>query len=113
MGEGRYVRGRDRERDWAPFLLLAASRQARVSAYLSREVIDQLHQQVLAVEEAAGLGAGEDDEEKEEKQGDYAGEKKEKRQVEREKSTLPPAFVQALGTLNRLRPQRVPQGGRE
>jgi hypothetical protein len=111
MVEVRYLRGRDRYRDWPPFLLLAASRQARVSAYLSREVIDQLHQQVLAVEEAAGLGADEDDDEEEDNQVDDAGEKEETRQVERESSTLSPAFAQALERLNDLARQRLPEAG--
>src|SRR5713226_1071410 len=111
MVEVRYLRGRDRYRDWPPFLLLAASRQARVSAYLSREVIDQLHQQVLAVEEAAGLGADEDDDEEEDNQVDDAGEKEETRQVERESSALSPAFAQALERLNDLARQRLPEAG--
>src|SRR5258708_6733992 len=111
MVEVRYLRGRDRYRDWPPFLLLAASRQARVSAYLSREVIDQLHQQVLAVEEAGGLGADEDDDEEEDNQVDDAGEKEETRQVERESSTLSPAFAQALERLNDLARQRLPEAG--
>src|SRR5258708_37478266 len=90
MVEVRYLRGRERYRDWPPFLLLAASRQARVSAYLSREVIDQLHQQVLAVEEAAGVGAGgRDGGEGEKKEGD-GGEEEAKRRVERGSSNDPP-----------------------
>src|SRR5260370_21986135 len=64
MLEVRYLRGRERYRDWPPFLMLAASRQARVLAYLNRDVIEELHQQILAVEEAAGLaGNDEDDDE--------------------------------------------------
>ena len=65
MLELRYLRARDRYRDWPPFLLIAASRQARIFAYMTRDVADQLHQQVLAVEEAAGL-ALEDDEDEDE-----------------------------------------------
>src|SRR5579884_2281121 len=61
--EMRYLRSRERYRDWPPFLLMAASRQARILAYLSREAVDQLHQQVLAVEEATGLGIEDGDEE--------------------------------------------------
>ncbi len=109
--EVHYLRGRDRYRDWPPFRLVAASRQARVYAYLSREVIDQLHQQILAVEEAAGLGADEDDDEEEDNQVDDAGEKEETRQVERESSTLSPAFAQALERLNDLARQRLPEAG--
>ncbi len=55
--------GRERFRDWPPFVLLAASRQARVFAYMSRDVAEQLHQQILAVEEATGLAREEDEEE--------------------------------------------------
>src|SRR5215470_10288632 len=66
MVEVRYLRGRERYRDWPPFLLLAASRQARVLAYMSHEVIEQLHQKILVVEEATGLGADDDDDEEEE-----------------------------------------------
>src|SRR6266853_1783301 len=62
MVELRYLRGRERYRDWPPFLFVAASRQARVLAYMNRDVVDQLHQQILAVEEAAGLGSDDDDE---------------------------------------------------
>src|SRR3954454_3315309 len=63
MLEVRYLRGRERYRDWPPFLLLAASRQARVLAYLNREAIEELHQQILAVETAAGLAVDTGDEE--------------------------------------------------
>src|SRR5258707_15845300 len=78
MVEVRYLRGRERYRDWPPFLLVAASRQARVWAYLNREVTDQLHQQILAVEEADGLGVhSEDDDEEAENQEDDADEKHE------------------------------------
>jgi len=74
--EMRYLRGRERYRDWPPFLLLAASRQARVLAYMSRDVVDQLHQQMLAVEEATGLGMEDEDEDEEEDvEADDAGEK--------------------------------------
>ena len=112
MVEVRYLRGRERYRDWPPFLLLAASRQARVWAYLSREVIDQLHQQILAVEEAAGLGAdGEDDDEEEDNQVDDTGEKTDPQKAERESSTLSPAFAQALERLNDLARQRLPEAG--
>src|SRR5436305_1741893 len=62
MVELRYLRGRERYRDWPPFLFVAASRQARVLAYMNRDVVDQLHHQILAVEEAAGLGSDDEDE---------------------------------------------------
>ena len=55
MVEIRYLRGRERYREWPPFLFLAASRQARVLAYMNHDIVNQLHQQILAVEEAAGL----------------------------------------------------------
>src|SRR6185503_14673690 len=75
MLEVRYLRGRERYRDWPPFLLLAASRQARVLAYLNRDAIEELHQQILAVEEAAGLAVdAETDEEDEENEIDESGE---------------------------------------
>lgn len=45
--EVRYLRGRERYRDWPQFQLLAASRQARVISYFPREVAEQLHQQIL------------------------------------------------------------------
>src|SRR5258708_8167905 len=97
MVEVRYLRGRERYRDWPPFLLLAASRQARVWAYLNREVIDQLHQQILAVEEAAGLGVdSEADDEEEDNQGDDTGGTADPQQAERENTTTPTSFAQAL-----------------
>src|SRR5258708_7535759 len=112
MVEVRYLRGRERYRDWPTFLLLAASRQARVWAYLNREVIDQLHQQILAVEEAAGLGVdSEDDDEEEDNQVDDTGEKTDPQKAERESSTLSPAFAQALERLNDLARQRLPEAG--
>ena len=61
MVELRYLRGRERYRDWPPFLFVAASRQARILAYMNRDVVDQLHHQILAVEEAAGLGSDDED----------------------------------------------------
>src|SRR5436305_7270130 len=63
MVEMRYLRSRDRYRDWPSFQLLAASRQAKVLAYLSRDVAEQLHQQILLVESAVGLDEDDDDEE--------------------------------------------------
>ena len=110
--EIRYLRGRERYRDWPPFLLLAASRQARVMAYLSREVVDQLHQQILAVEEAAGLSEDDDeeDEDDEEDVDELAG-LEETKQTERDTSNFSPAFAQALERLNDLARQRLPEGG--
>ena len=113
MLELRYLRGRDRYRDWPPFLLLAASRQARVFAYMTREVADQLHQQVLAVEEAAGLALDddEDEDEDEENGADEVGEQEGSKQTERESNTFSPAFAQALERLNDLARQRLPEAG--
>src|SRR5207302_944524 len=65
MVEMRYLRSRDRYRDWPSFQLLAASRQAKVLAYLSRDVAEQLHQQVLLVESAVGLDEDDDNEDEE------------------------------------------------
>src|SRR6266851_8142240 len=72
MVEMRYLRSRDRYRDWPSFQLLAASRQAKVMAYLSRDVAEQLHQQILLVESAVGLDEDDDldDELDEESNGD-------------------------------------------
>jgi len=114
MVEVRYLRGRERYRDWPPFLLLAASRQARILAYMSHDVIEQLHQQILAVEEATGLGADDDDdddEEQEDSEVDDTSETEGSRQAERESSALSPAFAQALERLNDLARQRLPEAG--
>src|SRR5579883_825345 len=103
MLEVRYLRGRERYRDWPPFLLLAASRQARVLAYLNRDAIEVLHQQILVVEEAAGLSLDEESEEEEEEQEIEEGEIEETRPRESEGvGGLSPAFAQALEKLNDL-----------
>jgi hypothetical protein len=110
--EMRYLRGRERYRDWPPFLLLAASRQARVLAYMSHDVVDQLHQQMLAVEEATGLGMeDEDEDEDEDVEVDDAVEKENSGEAERENTPLSPAFAQALERLNDLARQRLPEAG--
>jgi len=111
MVELHYLRGRERFRDWPPFLFLAASRQARIRAYMSREVVDQLHQQILAVEEAAGLGADDEDDEDSDTDLEETGEKEGSRQTERDSAPLSPAFAQALERLNDLARQRLPEGG--
>lgn len=112
MLEMRYLRGRERYRDWPPFLLLAASRQARVLAYLHREAVEELHQQILAVEEAAGLAIdNEGDDEDEENDAEEGGETEEVTPKETEgASGLSPAFAQALEKLNDLARQRLPDG---
>ena len=110
MVELRYLRGRERYRDWPPFLFVAASRQARVLAYMNRDVVDQLHQQILAVEEAAGLGS-DDDDEAEDSEIEETDEQEDILQGERESAPLSPAFAQALERLNDLARQRLPEAG--
>src|SRR5579883_623323 len=116
MLEMRYLRGRERYRDWPPFLLLAASRQARVLAYLNRDAVEELHQQILAVEEAAGLaGDDENEEDEEENEIEESGEGEEIKGITASKesegmSGLSPAFAQALEKLNDLARQRLPDG---
>ena len=110
--ELRYLRGRERYRDWPPFRFVAASRQARIFAYMNRDVVDQLHQQILAVEEAAGLDSdNEDDDEDEDSEGVETGKSKDILQGERENSPLSPSFAQALERLNDLARQRLPEPG--
>jgi hypothetical protein len=110
--ELRYLRGRERYRDWPPFRFVAASRQARISAYMNRDVVDQLHQQILAVEEAAGLDSDdEDDDEDEDSEVEEKGKNKDILQGERENSPLSPSFAQALERLNDLARQRLPEPG--
>ncbi len=110
MLEVRYLRGRERYRDWPPFLLLAASRQARVLAYLNREAIEELHQQILAVEAAAGLAIDTgDEEENDEIEAEDGAEAEEVSPKESEGTgSLSPAFAQALEKLNDLARQRLP-----
>jgi hypothetical protein len=112
MVELRYIRVKDRYRDWPPFLFVAASRQARVYAYMNRDVVDQLHQQILAVEEAAGLDSDDDDDgEEEDSEIEETGEKEDILKGERESTPLSPAFAQALERLNDLARQRLPEAG--
>lgn len=116
MLEVRYLRGRERYRDWPPFLMLAASRQARVLAYLNRDVIEELHQQILAVEEAAGLAMDEEDEdvdEEDEEINELEDRSETKKILSKETESiggLSPAFAQALEKLNDLARQRLPDG---
>jgi hypothetical protein len=108
--ELRYLRGRERYRDWPPFLLVAASRQARILAYMNRDVVDQLHQQILAVEEAAGLSSDDEDEdEDDDREVEETGENKDILSGERDNAPLSPAFAQALERLNDLARQRLPE----
>ncbi|MGZ3611070.1 MAG: hypothetical protein ACXVBU_13520, partial [Ktedonobacteraceae bacterium] len=103
---------RERYRDWPPFLFVAASRQARILAYMNREVVEQLHQQILAVEEAAGLSSDDEDaDEDENREVEETGENKDIMSGERENTPLSPAFAQALERLNDLARQRLPDPG--
>ncbi len=114
MVEMRYLRARDRYRDWPAFQLLAASRQAKVMAYLSREVAEQLHQQILLVESAVGLDEDDDEEEIGDEDDEEEIEKKkneETKPMERDGGNFSPAFAQALDQLNKLARQRLPEGG--
>lgn len=110
--EMRYLRGRERFRDWPPFLFVAASRQARILAYLNHDVVEQLHQQILAVEEAAGLSSDdEEDDEDVDKDVEETGGNKDILSGERDTTPLSPAFAQALEKLNDLARQRLPEPG--
>jgi len=112
IAEVHYLRGRERYRDWPPFLLLAASRQARILAYMTRDVVEQLHQQVLAVEEAAGLDADDEEEDKEEdEEEDETNENESTKSKERESSSFSPPFAQTLEKLNDLARQRLSDPG--
>ena len=112
IAEVHYLRGRERYRDWPPFLLLAASRQARILAYMTRDVAEQLHQQVLAVEEAAGLDADDKEEgEEEDEEEDEANENESTKSKERENSSFSPPFAQTLEKLNDLARQRLSDPG--
>jgi hypothetical protein len=113
MVEMRYLRSRDRYRDWPSFQLLAASRQAKVLAYLSRDVAEQLHQQVLLVESAVGLDEDDDDDDEELIDDDDEDEldksNGDTRPTERDSGNFSPAFAQALDQLNKLARQRLPE----
>jgi hypothetical protein len=112
IAEVHFLRGRERYRDWPPFLLLAASRQARILAYMTREAAEQLHQQVLTVEEAAGLDVDDEAEDKDEDEDeDEASEGESIKSSERESSTFSPPFAQTLEKLNDLARQRLPDAG--
>ncbi len=119
MVELRYLRGRERYREWPQFQLLAASRQARVLAYFTHDVAEQLHQQILMVEAAVGLDGGDgeddddDDDDDEEKVpgGDETEHEKGEVTAERDTTAFSPAFAQALKQLNEFARQRLPDGG--
>lgn len=112
IAEVHFLRGRERFRDWPPFLLLAASRQARILAYMTREAAEQLHQQILTVEEAAGLDVDDEAEDKDEDEDeDEASESQGTKPSERENSDFSPPFAQTLEKLNDLARQRLPDAG--
>ena len=120
MVEMRYLRTRERYRDWPPFQLLAASRQARVITYLTRDVAEQLHQQILAVETAVGLDGNADDDDADDEEesnngnGFHAEESEQEestKPTERESNAFSPGFAQALKQLNELARQRLPDSG--
>jgi hypothetical protein len=120
MVELRYLRGRERSREWPQFQLLAASRQARVLAYFTHDVAEQLHQQILMVEAAVGLDVedtedDEDDDDDDEGKlpGDETETENDEREVtaERDTTAFSPAFAQALKQLNEFARQRLPDGG--
>jgi len=112
MVEIRYLRHRDRYRDWPSFQLLAASRQAKIMAYMTKDVAEQLHQQILIVESAVGLDEDEDGDELDEDSIDDEpkGSSEGTKSTERDSSTFSPAFAQALERLNDLARQRLPEG---
>lgn len=112
MVEMRYLRHRDRYRDWPSFQLLAASRQAKIMAYLTKDVAEQLHQQILIVESAVGLDEDEDEDELDGDSNDdeLKGSSEGAKSTERDSSTFSPAFAQALERLNDLARQRLPEG---
>ncbi|MEO8953282.1 MAG: hypothetical protein ACR2H5_22800 [Ktedonobacteraceae bacterium] len=113
MVEMRYLRNRERYRDWPSFQLLAASRQARITTYMTKDIAEQLHQQILIVEAAVGLD--EDDEDDDESDDESNGEEgdggNDDDKADREGGSFSPAFAQALERLNDLARQRLPEGG--
>src|SRR6266567_3437233 len=112
MVELRYLRNRDRYRDWPSFQLLAASRQAKVVAYMSKDVAELLHQQILVVESAVGLDEDDDEDDfDDESNGNIShGGGEGGKSSEHESHTFSPAFAQALERLNDLARQRLPEG---
>ncbi len=114
MVEMRYLRTRERYRDWPSFQLLAASRQARISAFMTKDIAEQLHQQILIVEAAVGLDEDDDDDDESEddSNGDEAdGGSDDEKAGDREGGSFSPAFAQALERLNDLARQRLPDSG--
>jgi hypothetical protein len=113
MVEVRYLRGRERYREWPQFELLAASRQARVLAYFTHEVAEQLHQQILIVEAAVGLDVEDEEDEEDEVNGDESESNEggiSEKTSEAEGTAFSPAFAQTLKQLNELARQRLGGG---
>lgn len=81
-------------------------------AYMSKDVAELLHQQILLVESAVGLD--EDDEEELELEDSNGNEVERGSEAtkpgERESGTFSPALAQALERLNDLARQRLPEG---
>lgn len=111
MVEARYLRGRERYREWPQFELLAASRQARILAYFTHDVAEQLHQQILMVEAAVGLDVEDEDDEDEDGNGDEGESEEREKSTEADGSTFSPAFAQTLKQLNELARQRLGGSG--
>ncbi len=120
MVDTRYLRRREQYRDWPQFQLSAASRQARITGYMTRDVAEQLHQQILMVETAVGLDVEDDEDEDEDDEaqngtsatnGDESEVEGSVKATERDTSTFSPAFAQALKQLNDLARQRLPEVG--
>lgn len=113
MVEMRYLRNRERYRDWPSFQLLAASRQARVTAYMTKDIAEQLHQQILIVEAAVGLDEDDDDDDEsdDDSNGDEGDGGNDDGKADREGGSFSPAFAQALERLNDLARQRLPESG--
>ncbi|HEY5001705.1 MAG TPA: hypothetical protein VII61_01040 [Ktedonobacteraceae bacterium] len=120
MVELRYLRGRERYREWPQFQLLAASRQARVLAYFTHDIAEQLHQQILMVEAAVGLDVEDtedDEDDDDDDEGKLPGDETENENdegevtAERDTTAFSPAFAQALKQLNEFARQRLPDGG--
>ena len=111
MVEMRYLRGRERFRDWPPFQLLAASRQAKILAYLSRDAAELLHDQILIIESAVGLSDEDEDDEDDDELDDDDEENvhNKKPTTDSEGGAFSPAFAQALEKLNELARQRLPE----
>jgi hypothetical protein len=110
QAEVHYLRSRERYRDWPPLVLLAASRQVRIFAYMSRDVAEQLHQQIVALEEATGLDKAEDQDEEVENTGGEASDQGRAKVTERGgSSAFSPSLAQALEKLNELAHQHLPE----